>query len=146
MATTHKWSTPQSEQTLLSSELDALPIGDEAISSSYYDNLNGLWTMVQLDLSATFATGPTVNRLLKVYALYSLDGTNYSDGANGTAPKTEVLWSAAVWNDTSAHVWVSPPLEIGPFRVKFLLENDTNQALSASGHTLTGRFYGYESS
>jgi hypothetical protein len=132
------FSTPSSAVTVLNSELSTL-------ANNTLSGLSGSGTGVALDNTTnadlfanfeallTFGTAPTVQTTLDLYAVPSLDGTNYAQIAG--APPTEGTYlvgsfvvEALTTAQRIAFVGWSVP---GPFKFKFALHNN------GTGQTLT---------
>jgi hypothetical protein len=132
------YSPASASVTVLNSELSSL-------ANNTLSGLSGSGTGVVLDNTTnadlfgnfeallTFGTAPTVQTTLDLYAVPSLDGTNYAQIAN--APPTEASYlvgSFTVEATTSAQRiafvgWNIP----GPYKFKFALHNN------GTGQTLT---------
>src|SRR5437660_1501836 len=57
-----------------------------AATTSPYANDSNLNFWGDLELAATYGTAPTAGKILQVYAIPTLDGTNYADGDASIAP------------------------------------------------------------
>lgn len=137
---------------LLSTELNSLASGSAALQSTgtnpAFDNTaaGNLFFAADIELVATFGTGPTAGTI-DVYLLpLGSDSATYADGAGGASPVTsnaEYLCSFPVRAVTTAQrlVLSDVPIPGGQFIVE-LLNNGTGQSLAASGNTLKIRGQG----
>lgn len=140
MASTIKWSAALTARgSVLSTEMNSLAAsGGKTNAGSEINNSSNLDSYAWLEFyTGGFGTAPTAGTTLDVYMLRAIDDTNYEDGSSSVTPHPPAfVCSLPVNNTTSAQRIVSRMFTIDPSKVKFLLINNTNQALPSSGNTL----------
>jgi hypothetical protein len=94
-----------------------------------------------LELVATFASAPTADRAVDVYAVRTVDGTDFEDASASRPPASGYLGSFAVNNVGTAQRLICAGVSLPVRDFKLLLVNKSGQAFTASGHTL--KFYPY---
>lgn len=138
MANAIKWESSPSSSTVLSTELNALANNARSAVGTEYDNATNLNQFGFAELDLTFAVAPSDAAPYVILSMVpAADGTNYADGSATVDPgetrKVAVIPVRAV--DTAQKI-VTERFELPPFKCKFLLENQSGQALGASGHTV----------
>lgn len=135
---TVSWAAPESIATALDTGLNSLASNDSQISAAI-DNETDKYLYLNLELVLASLTPATVP-YVALYALYSLDGTNYQDGSDTVIPQPNALLCVlALSTSTGAKRLVAANLPIAPLKFKLVLENQANVALAASGNTLKYR-------
>lgn len=135
---TEKWSGYTSRGTVLTTELNSLVNGATCTTGAAYDNSSNLDSLAVAELAVTYGTNPTLDSVVELYALRSLDGTNYEDGSSSLRPP----WGAFVgvfqlYNTTNAQKLMTVPFELSGGKVKFIAINRAGQTMAASGNTVT---------
>lgn len=117
--------------------LNALAAAARAISSAI-DNSSNLDLFADVELNCTFASSPTAGKLMTLYVVTSIDaGATYEDGDATVTPSPRmVVGTAVVRSVGTAQVLHFRDIELPPGFFKFMVSNDADQALSATGHTL----------
>ncbi|MFQ5433931.1 MAG: hypothetical protein ACE5FD_03560 [Anaerolineae bacterium] len=108
-------------------------------ASTEVANQTNLDTLAWFELNVTFGTAPSdTNPTVDVYMATAPDGTNYE-----TAPLTGganqghmFVGSFPIQKVTSAQRIVIGPIALPPTKLKVYLDNQTGQAMAASGNTL----------
>lgn len=135
---------PQTPVSLMTTQLNSLANGAVA-ASVVHDNAAAKLLRAWFELVVTFASAPTVNTTVDLYAAIALDGTNYGDyttGASGRAQPQSLLGSFVVDAKATVQrlnlgVGMSGPIELPPYKITFLIKNGTGVAMSASGNVLS---------
>lgn len=129
-----KWGSVTNQGTVLTTELNALADGSSATGATVIDNSVNLdrFGVAEFD-TAGFGINPTADSPLHLYALPSLDGTNYEDRPTDNY----YLGSFVVQANTSAQRIATRRFEMPPFKCKFVLLNKTGQTMHATGNTVT---------
>lgn len=142
---TDKWSALGTLITYLSTELNSLASAANKVGAAI-DNATNKNKLAIVELVVTFGTAPAAGKSVDLYAVFSADGTNYSDGDDTVDPPvTSYLGSFPVRAVTTAQriVVANIPL-LAPASFKFLLLNEAGQAFAASGNTLKYATYNSE--
>src|SRR3954467_2841885 len=140
---TVKWSgSPTSRGTVLTTELgNGTGLANLAYSAAgpAYDNTTNLdrWAWVEFVTGGTIT--PTAGATVLIYMVHSPGGTNYDEGASANNPGTHTLVAVLpITTGAGTHRAISTvPFALPPGKVKFILKNQTNVALAASGNTVT---------
>lgn len=125
--------------TLHSTSLNGLSSNTLSAASSAFDNTTNLDTLFFLELvTAALGLAPAAGELVRIYAVHSLDGTNYSDApaTGGSQDGDRHVISFPYKAATSARRFTSKPLVLMPCLYKFYVDNRLSQAFAASGNTL----------
>ena len=132
---------------VLTTGLDALGASTGKAITAALDNSGLLNLWADLELSVTFALAPTVNTVVEVYLLPSLDGgTTYPDGSATVLPQAALYVGGFVVRAvTTAQVMILRGVVLPPGFYKYLVQNTTNRAFPASGSTLTQATYQMQS-
>ena len=135
---TEKWAGFTSRGNVLSTELNSLANAGRSAAGTEIDNGTNLDMYGQLELQVTFATAPSPNGAITIYAISAADGINYEDGSNTVDPGAhkyiDRIPVRAVTTDQRLTGRLFPML---PAKTKFLVLNESGQAFPASGSTLT---------
>ena len=100
-------------------------------TTSPYANDTNLNFWGDLELAVTFGTAPTANKLLQVYAVSTIDGSNYVDGDASVTPDVGLrLGAVAVRAVTSAQRLAIGRCVLPPHSFKLLFENGADQQIS----------------
>jgi len=135
MTTTHKFATPESPTTLLSTGLNSLANGARAVSGDV-DNASGLYLYADFECSFASAVFPA-NGYVSLYLLESIDGSNYEDGDASTTPTAQALIAAIPFrNATAAQIHTVRGIVLPPTHFKILAINNTGVALASSANTV----------
>lgn len=125
--------------TIGSTEMNNLPAGSGVLCAEY-NNASNLHPYALIQLEVDFATAPTADSLILVYAVTAPDGTNYADNAR----PNHFIGSFVVANTANAQRLVLGVggggayglIPIPPCKFKIFIQNNTNQPFPASGSTL----------
>ena len=139
MANAVKWDAAATSGTdLLTTELNSLADNVRTAVGTEYANQTNLNQYGWFVLEATWAISPDDDvPHCKLYLVRKFDGTAYDDGSASVVPSPDALVGAFhVQGATAAQNLVIGPVLLPPFAFKLLLENQTGQALPASGSTV----------
>lgn len=127
-------------QQLMTAELNALANNARAVDATLFDNsaAGNDFPWADFELLVQFGTAPTTGTI-DLYALESVDGTNYSWGdASNDPPFTSWLGSWTPIATTSAQRLVLRNIPLPPGKFKLLLKNNaTGQAFAATGNIIS---------
>lgn len=143
-----KWTSRESEENVLTTEMNSLANGARAITSAALSNdaTNERFPYADLELSlAEQGTARSAGAYVEVYFLVELDATNYVFGGSSLTPPSNALvgvfpFDAAV----TARVNILTHLLLPQANFHVLVINQTGQAFASSGNTLTMRRYSVE--
>ena len=145
------WAAPETISTLLSTELNSLAAAALSSAGTAYDNETNKYRWGSVELVADWdTTGPTAGGTLDLYFIPSVDGTNYMDSTTSVplamlvatfTPRTILTSQRLVGRSFTEGGIIIP---IPPLKFKGLLINNTDQPLTASGHTVKLRPYNEE--
>jgi len=136
MATaTEKNTALTARGTVLTTELNSLANGSQAVGSTVLDNGVNLDRFGIAELSITFGSTPTDRSVVDLYAVIAPDGTNYSYSTQ--AMDTMYLGSFVLDDSTSAQLVPTPQFELPPCKCKFAVVNRSGVAFPASGVTVS---------
>ncbi len=138
---------PAGEQTLMSTDLNALANNTTNVGAVVIDNTTNLYLYAEFELVlASVDLSAQVNPAVELYLVPSYDGTNYAD--TGTDASTTILppaqYLAAVMGvaiTSAAHRAVSPHILIDPIKYTPVVINKTGAALGATLNTLKVKYY-----
>lgn len=134
---TEKWTAVTAHTNALTTELNALATGSYSAVGAAIDNSSNLDRYAIGELTATWATNPTADGPLHLYAVIAPDGTNYSDGGGAVRPGDAVyLGTFQARAITTAQRMVTRRFELPPTKFKPVLYNGSGFALPASGSVL----------
>lgn len=140
-----KWSALGTLTTYLSIELNGLASAANALGAAVA-NQTDKNKLVIMELVVAFGVAPVAGKSVDLYAVFSADGVNYSDG-DGTVdpPVTSYLCSFPVRAVTTIQRIVVPNVPLlAPASFKFLLLNEAGQAFAATSNTLKYATYNSE--
>jgi len=104
------------------------------VIGSAIDNATNLDDLADFEIQWSYSTAPTANKSLRLYAIYSYDGTNYEDGDTTNEPVRATLiraWSPPA--DTATHRMVVGGCALLPYSFKLLVRNhDTGQTVTVT--------------
>jgi hypothetical protein len=145
MASTFKWVAPESTASALTTELNSLANGSYSNASSAIDNETDLYEYISLEL-ALASLNPTGSPYVAVYAVYSVDGTNYDDGGGATAPPAGTLLTTFdISTGSATKRRTRTGLVLAPLKFKLIVLNGTAVSFAASANTLKYRRYNEQS-
>ena len=136
--------------TLMTTELNALANNAAALSSvlggtGVVPNGTDLDLYADIEILVTFGVAPTANNTIDIYIVRSVDGgTNFEDAsATGPVlPKNGYVGSGILRAVTTAQRMVIPAVLLPPGDFKVMVvNNNTGQALAATGNTVRAFFY-----
>jgi hypothetical protein len=131
---TEKWSAATARANQLTTELNALADGSYSAAGTALDNATNRDRFGLAELTATFASAPTADAPLHLYAVVAPDGTNYCDGGGSVRPPDAVyLGTFQARAVTTAQRMVTRRFELPPTLMKFVLYNGCGQAFPATG-------------
>lgn len=145
MANKLLWATAETTTTLLGIELNSVSAGGASTLGAEYSNQTNKFRFATLEMVVDWdTTGPTAGGVLTCHLFPAVDGTNYINStAADLSLSTVVGWFTPATILTpqrlllrSAANPMSPIIELMPMKYKAMIINDTDQALTASGHTL----------
>ena len=129
--------------TCLTTELNSLANGAVSAASGAIDNSSNLEMFADLELVlAAQGVARSGDAWVGVHRVQALDGTNYGDTNEITAPPIAVFTLDAATTARRLHL---PDISIPPGLFKFFVRNSTGQALAASGNTLSYRTHSLKS-
>lgn len=135
---TEKWSSGTSRGNLLTTQLDALANTTYSAVGTELDNATNLDRFAIGVLSITWASNPTQDAVINLYAVVAADGTNYESGSSSYRyPYDSFCGVFQAYANTSAQILVTRPFELRPFKTKFAVYNGSGFAFPASGTTVT---------
>jgi len=139
-----KWSALDTLTTYLSTALDALADGANKIGAEI-DNTNGKNTYALCELYLALQGGARDSgAYVALYIIKSVDGTNYEFGGDALDPPASSWVTNFTLDADTAARYVGVDIPIPPCKFKFLLINETGQALAATLNTLKYRTYNLE--
>lgn len=115
-------------------DMDSLAAGAGAyLDETGFDNSQeaALWPYAIFELLVDFAVAPIAGRVLNLYLLPKLDGTNYPD-AHITAVQSLPAVEFVVASTTDTQRLCSGPVALPPCEFRGYLVNDADQALSTA--------------
>ncbi len=123
--------------TLLTTELNSITSGSKTVVSSAYDNRTDefLWA----DFEGVLATGitPGGSQTWEIFAIPTIDGTNYADGGSSVVPSSGLLLGTLKFQAvTGQQRVIEPRLPIPPHSFKVMVRNNLNATLPAASNTL----------
>jgi hypothetical protein len=138
MATTGKWTTAQTEVTVLATELNSLATAalsglTGSGSGTIIDNTSGLYKYATAHALLTFGVAPTAGLTMDLFMGPSYDDTNYVDSNQYAEVWVGGFQVNAV--TTAQHLFCAT-FTIPPLKLKFALRNNGGQTLAASGNTV----------
>lgn len=135
MANAIQWETTATSQgNVLDGELDSLANAGRTSAGTEFDNSSTLDTYGCLEANLTFGTAPSAAGYVAFYMITAPDGSTYSDGSSSVAPGADTwLLNMPVRAVNTAQVKVTKWFPLPPTKLKFLLENQSGQALVATG-------------
>ena len=107
--------------------------GANALGSEI-DNSTNKDTECDIEVSITCGVAPTADKVMEVYILYALDGTNYEDGnaVGPVDPKKAPVGCVAVRAVTSAQKCVISGVPLRPYKFKVLLKSELDQTATTT--------------
>lgn len=139
MATTFKWTAPESIATYMTTALDGLANATFAGVGAAIDNETDLYPYIAFEVNLA-SLDPTAGAFVDIWINASLDGTNY---ATPTKPliTSNLLCTIQLDDASAAQRLVKGNILIPPLKFKLDLRNMSGVALNASGNTLKYRRY-----
>lgn len=125
--------------SILGTELNALA-NDAGVVTAAIENSTTLDQYADFELVVTLATAPVADRTVDLYAVRTVDGTNYED-ATAARPSPEYVGSFVLDNVGTQQRKIVRGVTLPPEDFKLLVVNKSGYAFTASGHTLKGFFY-----
>lgn len=139
MATVHKYATPNTVETVLSTELDSLPQFGLAVSAAI-DNASDLYKFADFEIY-TSQTGD-LSTYLSLYLLEAEDGTNYEETPSSPQVNTiplaaQLIGTAPLENASGFKRHILRGVVLPPRKFKIMLFAGVHAAgLAASGNTV----------
>ncbi len=123
--------------TLLTTELNSLASGGKTTVSAAYDNRTDgfFWA----DFEAVLATGitPGSSQTWEIFALPSVDGSNYADGGSSVVPSSGCLLGTLSFQAvTGQQRVVGHHFQLPPDSFKIMVRNNLGATLPAANNTL----------
>ena len=139
MVSAVKWQAAPTVTSIMTTALNSLANNTISAASTVVANQTNLDTLSWFELNVTYGVAPSdANPTVDLYAATAPDGTNYE-----TAPLTGganqghmFIGSFPIAKVTSAQRVVIGPFAFDPMTTKFYLDNQTGQAMAATGNTL----------
>lgn len=140
-----KWSVLGTLNTYLSTELNSLASAANKLGAAI-DNATNKNKLAIVELVLAFGVAPAAGKSVDLYAVFSADGANYSDGDDTVDPALSSFLAAfPVRAVTTAQRIVIPNIPLlAPASFKFLILNESGQAMAATGNTLKYATYNTE--
>lgn len=139
---TEKYAAFTDRGTLLSTEMNAIADGSYSAAGTALDNATNLDLMAVAQLDVDFVLAPNAYGVVELYMLKAIDGTNYEDGSASIIPSPGALVGLfTVAATTAAQRLMTPPFDLVPCPVKFMIRNSTGQAFPATGTTVKVRTF-----
>lgn len=138
---TLKLKAPLGKTQVITSGSAAIVAAARGALSAAWANGTDLAPFNNVVLTCAFGTAPIAGRRVQVYAIPQLD-SNYMDGSDTVTPSSNLLIGWAFVRNTTGTQRLEmrrgpgdPPVQYGPHNYKFVVENLTDQTMSAA-HTL----------
>jgi hypothetical protein len=146
MTTEHNWGAYDSIQTAISSGLDSLADGSNAISSAIDFTAAGVDSKQLIDGEISLASvdlSSSVNPAIYIWVLKRTDGTNFEDGGASVDParRPDAIVPLRAISGTQR---VPFSCLTNPDQGKILFGNRAGAALASSGNTIKYYTYGDE--
>lgn len=139
MANTVKWaSTVASRGNVLSTELNSLANAAFTAAGTAYDNTSNLDEWFWFEFVGGGSITPTAGAYIAIYAVNSLDATNYDDAPSANDVGFHALM-ATIALQTTAHTvraLTLTPVQLPPTKIKFVVKNGSGVTLTATGNVL----------
>lgn len=136
---TLKWSNG-SLATALSTELDSLADAARAISGAIDNTANlHLYMDVELAVAYTSSAPAAGTKAGELYAIPTVDGTNYGEGGTSVTPQKALLigiFESRNGSTSSVERLILPGIPMPPIQFKLLMVNTSGKTLKSSGNTL----------
>lgn len=139
---TIQFAAPDTEENLLTTELNSMIDGDRVISAAFSNDAGGeryLTVDFKLDLAvqgSARSAGPSC----QLWILYAIDGTGYTYGDASLEPPPEASKGVFTLDPaTNARIVHMTDILLRPYNFKVVLENNTGQTLASSGTILSMR-------
>lgn len=146
MAAAIGYETFGSEFTALSTEMNGLPHTGIAVSNSAFDNSANRDFHCLVQMVVALASPPSTGGTVDVYAIPTIDGTNYDIGAGGVFAPSDALLLATFQPPQAASSRMTHRAEIlTPGLYKIVAVNRTTATMAASGNTVSIRPFSDES-
>jgi len=125
--------------TVLDTQLNSLADAARSVASAAQDNTLAAQLMFWADfeLFVDLALAPTENKVVELYLLTEIDGTNYADGSDTVQPRyTSAAGSFPMDAVATAQRVVLRGVPLPPTKWKALVKNSSGQAFAATLNTL----------
>ena len=120
--------------SVLSTELNSLADGARSDAGMEYGNSVVLNTFAQLELVVTFTSAPDSGGYVILHMITAANDSNFSDGSSSVEPcPNEGTFIIPLRASTSQQRRKTIPFRLTPAKTKFLLTNESGQALPSSG-------------
>lgn len=133
-------ATPGTLTSILTTELNALASLAWAISAAV-NNTTALNMLADLELKVAYATAPTAGDTVDVYVIPAIDGTpTYADGSATVVPQGALfVGSFELRAVNTAQILALLGIPTPPYNFKYLIKNNSAQAMPATGSTMKYR-------
>jgi hypothetical protein len=136
MATVN-WSTLPASSNALTTELNSLANGSNKIMTSSIDNTTTGHLFAAVEMSvATQGSARSAGAYIALYIVKSVDGTNFEMGSDSVTPGANALVGVFPFDAATTARRVAIIVQLPPTKYYYLVQNQTGQALAASGNTL----------
>jgi hypothetical protein len=146
MANIGKWALSSvGLTTVLTTGLNSLAINTISGASATYDNSANLDLLVDIEVLLA-SLSPTAGAFVAIYALTSIDGTNFPAQSDSDLrlTVTQLLCSIPIGTTAATAQRVAARnILLPPKKMQFKLDNQTGVALAASGNTVSIVPYDY---
>lgn len=135
---TTKWAAPASASTIISTGMNSLGDGSNAISSAISNDATGeLYMFADFELYIAATSTRSADARVEMYILIELDGSNYSYGGTALDPAPSMHVGDFQFDaSTGARYAHVRGVRLPPTDYKVLLINEVGVALASSGNTL----------
>jgi hypothetical protein len=143
MSSSIRFEVDSSVTTLLTTQLDSLASAAKTTVSSAYDNRTNLFFWADFEGVLASAITPAGSQTWEIYAIPTIDGTNYADGGSSVVPSTDCLLGTLKFQAvTGQQRVVALRLPIPPHSFKVMVKNNLGGTLASSGNTVKMLPYG----
>ncbi len=137
MSSSIRFEVDSSVTTMLTTQLDSLASAGKTVVSSLYDNRTNLFFWADFEGVLASAITPSGSLTWEIFAIPTIDGTNYADGGASVVPSADCLLGTLKFQAVSgAQRVVALRLPIPPHAFKIMVRNNLGGTLASSGNTV----------